>query len=329
MKSANIHRTHANESIITTNFKKGVIIDFDIEHLLHPLRQICAKKMLCSCNADKPRERTVSPKKSPRDHKAPKDEKLFPREGKLEKKPESPKATPPSKPPVQTAEKSIETIERQEVAEVASMLNEVEWKETPVFKQHFNIKVTEMESLKGTQIGIRRYKELAKTKGKTMGQIALDLKDEKLRRQLLDQALKNVYMEPECEYLKKITFNYNLNDAQMAIVYEKALDTLEVLMIKFGLDEPFQRVNLHYETLKTDNLRMLLIKVLTRCLVMYDSLSKIEIIFKLMRKRAEHEERFRDFDKNWMTDKKFLTMTQEEKDRIFAEKMKKLEEDVA
>ncbi len=115
----------------------------------------------------------------------------------------------------------------------------------------------------------------------------------------------------------------------MAIVYEKALDTLEVLMIKFGLDEPFQRVNVYYESIKTDNLRMLLIKVLTRCLVMYDSLSKIEVIFKLMRKRAEHEQKFQDFDKNWMTDKKFLTMTQEEKDRIFSEKLKTLEQDVA
>ncbi len=38
MKSANVHRAHANESLITTNFKKGVIIDFDVEHLLHPLR---------------------------------------------------------------------------------------------------------------------------------------------------------------------------------------------------------------------------------------------------------------------------------------------------
>ena len=77
------------------------------------------------------------------------------------------------------------------------MLDKVEWKETPVFKQHFNDKVTEAESLKGTNIGIRRYQELAKNKGRTMGQIALDLKDEKLRRQLLDKALKNYYMEPE------------------------------------------------------------------------------------------------------------------------------------
>ena len=45
-----------------------------------------------------------------------------------------------------------------------------------------------------------------------MGQIALDLKDEKLRRQLLDKALKNYYMEPEIQYLIKITKNRNLND---------------------------------------------------------------------------------------------------------------------
>lgn len=38
---------------------------------------------------------------------------------------------------------------------------------------------------------------------------------------------------------------------------------------------------------------------------MYESLGKMEIIFKLMRKRAEMEERFRDFDKNWMTGLKF------------------------
>jgi hypothetical protein len=168
MKSANVHREHANESLLTNTLKKGVIIDFDVEHLLHPLRQICAKKMLCSCNAHKPRERSVSPKKSPRELKPIKEEKLFPRDDKLQKPEESPK-TPATKPPVQTAEKSIETIEKHEVREVAKMLNEVEWKDTPIFKQHFNIKVTEMESLKGTQIGIRRYKELAKTKGKTMG----------------------------------------------------------------------------------------------------------------------------------------------------------------
>lgn len=47
-------------------------------------------------------------------------------------------------------------------------------------------------------------------------------------------------------------------------------------------------------------------KVLTRCLVMYDSLSKIAVIFKLMRRRAEIEARFTDFEKNWMTGVKFV-----------------------
>jgi hypothetical protein len=74
---------------------------------------------------------------------------------------------------------------------------------------------------------------------------------------------------------------------------------------------------------------MRLLKVLTRCLVMYDSLSKIEVIFKLMRKRAEHEQKFQDFEKNWLTDKKFINMTQEEKDRVLSEKLKTIEQDVA
>ena len=62
---------------------------------------------------------------------------------------------------------------------------------------------------------------------------------------------------------------------------------------------------------------------------MYDSLGKIEVIFKLMRKRAEHEQKFKDYDKNWATDKKFLTLSNEERDRIKSEKMKSLEQDVA
>lgn len=64
---------------------------------------------------------------------------------------------------------------------------------------------------------------------------------------LLDQALKSFYTEPEMQYLVKIVKNKNLNDMQMEIVYEKALDTLEVLMAKLGLDEPFQKVILFYE----------------------------------------------------------------------------------
>lgn len=70
---------------------------------------------------------------------------------------------------------------------------------------------------------------------------------------------------------------------------------------------------------------MLLLKVLTRCLVMYDSLSKIEVIFKLMRKRAEHEQRFQDFEKNWLTDKKFAASTPEDRERLLSDKLKTIE----
>lgn len=63
--------------------------------------------------------------------------------------------------------------------------------------------------------------------------------------------MKNVYLEPELSYLVKIVKNRNLNDAQMLIVYEKGLDTLEVLMVKLGLDEPFQKIINTYESLKT------------------------------------------------------------------------------
>lgn len=83
--------------------------------------------------------------------------------------------SPPKKSPSPTLEAKptiidqLENLEKEETAAVASMLNKVEWKNTPVYKQHINNKVTEAESLKGTSIGIRRYKELAKTKGKTMG----------------------------------------------------------------------------------------------------------------------------------------------------------------
>lgn len=72
-----------------------------------------------------------------------------------------------------------------------------------------------------------------------MGQIEIDLKDEKLRALLIDKALQNYYMEPELAYLIKIVKNKNLNAEQMGIIFEKAIDTLEVLMVKLGLTEAF------------------------------------------------------------------------------------------
>jgi hypothetical protein len=134
-------------------------------------------------------------------------------------------------------------------------------------------------------------------------------------------------LEPEVSYLLKIVKNKNLNDAQMLLIYEKGLDTLEVLMAKLGLDEAFQKVLNHYETLKHKDTQLM--KVLTRCMVMYESLGKITVIFKLMRRRSEMEQRFIDWEVNWVREKKFLGTTPEQRVALNTQKLASLEQDVA
>jgi uncharacterized lipoprotein YehR (DUF1307 family) len=56
----------------------------------------------------------------------------------------------------------LENLEKEETQAVAKMLNKVEWKNTPVYKQTFNLKLTEMDTLKDTSIGMRRYREMQK-----------------------------------------------------------------------------------------------------------------------------------------------------------------------
>jgi len=99
-------------------------------------------------------------------------------------------------------------------------------------------------------------------------------------------------------------------------------------MIKLGLDDPFQKVISTYDMIKNQNIRLCLLKVLTRCMVMYDSLSKIGVIFKLMRRRADIDARFNDFERNWMTGNKFVG-TPEQRQALYSEKLQCLEQDVA
>lgn len=63
-------------------------------------------------------------------------------------------------------------------------------------------------------------------------------------------------------------------------------------------------------------------------MVMYDSLSKIGVIFKLMRRRADIEGRFNDFERNWMTGTKFVG-TPEQRQALYAEKLESIEIDLA
>lgn len=65
-------------------------------------------------------------------------------------------------------------------------------------------------------------------------------------------------------------------------MFERAVDTLEVLMCKLGLKDQFERVVEQYEEERKESLRKTLIKKLLRCKIMYASLSKIQVIFKLI-----------------------------------------------
>jgi len=72
----------------------------------------------------------------------------------------------------------------------SSQQKAIDWSTTPVYKQ-FVLKLTEMESLKDSGLGLRKkYK--------------LDLGDPKVRKKLLEQALANIYGETEIDYVIKI-----------------------------------------------------------------------------------------------------------------------------
>lgn len=72
---------------------------------------------------------------------------------------------------------------------------------------------------------------------------------------LLDETLKNVYIETEIDYLIKIVKNKNPSENEMSVQYEKALDTLEVLMWKIGLKDSFEKLVENYEVEKKEGLR--------------------------------------------------------------------------
>lgn len=58
-------------------------------------------------------------------------------------------------------------------------------------------------------------------------------------------------------------------------------------MNKLGLTDQFQRVMDNYDDDMASNLQTTLLKVLTRCKIMYLSLYKVQTIFKLINKRED------------------------------------------
>ena len=127
-----------------------------------------------------------------------------------------------------------------------------------------------------------------------MGSQKLDLSDPEVKRKLLEQVLSSIYGEQEIEYLLKVVKStYNLSEEteqgksreELLPILEKGLDTLEVLMRKLGFQDHFGHILASYNLQVKHSLQPTLIKVLTRCKIMYLSLYSIQTIFKLITRR--------------------------------------------
>jgi hypothetical protein len=87
--------------------------------------------------------------------------------------------------------KRVEPEEPPESGRSSGQQKLIDWSTTPVYKQ-FVLKLTEMESLKESGLGLRkRYNEF-------------DLGDPRVREKLLEKALSNTYGETELEYVISI-----------------------------------------------------------------------------------------------------------------------------
>lgn len=64
----------------------------------------------------------------------------------------------------------------------------------------------------------------------------------------MEKTLANIYSDEEVQYKIKILKNKNPNDEQMLEIWDKSLDTLEVLMCKLGLKAQFDSVMDQYQS---------------------------------------------------------------------------------
>ena len=79
-----------------------------------------------------------------------------------------------------------------------------------------------------------------------MKKSTLDLGDPEIRRKLLAKILPTIYGETEIDYvlnlLKDQTDEQVQGIEELTKIYDKSIDTLEVLMNKMGLRDQFERV---------------------------------------------------------------------------------------
>eukprot|EP00347_Sterkiella_histriomuscorum_P017198 403350297 len=174
----------------------------------------------------------------------------------------------------------------------------IEWSKTPVYKQ-FVLKLNEMDSLEDSQIGFRKYK--AQNKYRTQHEFDLDLKNKKLMRDLLSKTLGNIYSESEVQYFITLLKKKTLTQEQVFEISNKVTDTLEVLMCKLGLKEQFQNLISTYDqelkaSQNNDINPHIILKELFRCKQMYQSLTQIETIFKLVRVRDNLEKQIEEIE---------------------------------
>lgn len=71
--------------------------------------------------------------------------------------------------------------------------------------------------------------------------------NDELQKSLIEQALENMLKPGEVEYYLSLSKKNNLSEAMIAETYEKAIDTLEILMSKLGLKESFKRIQEQYQ----------------------------------------------------------------------------------
>mmetsp|Transcript_11180 Transcript_11180/g.11251 ORF Transcript_11180/g.11251 Transcript_11180/m.11251 type:complete len:176 (-) Transcript_11180:264-791(-) len=154
----------------------------------------------------------------------------------------------------------------------------IEWKQTPLFKQ-FSLKLSEVESLvdKAHMLGLQDGK----------GQ---DIKDwsklsKAMIKKLVESKVKMMLTYGEINYHISMIKNKDLESLDLQDLYERSLQTLNIIMIKLGMEGTFSKVKEQYDNLKKVNLKESLIKMLIRCKNMLENAKQMQTIFKNIQRR--------------------------------------------
>ena len=65
---------------------------------------------------------------------------------------------------------------------------------------------------------------------------------EELQKSLIEQALQNMFKPGEIDYTLSMAKKKSLSSEQISETFHRALDTLEILMCKLGLNDSFAKI---------------------------------------------------------------------------------------